>query len=326
MTCEQRILASLFLTVVAPLSGAQEKPLPRRFTVGAAASYRIQLIVRSELQGQQAEAIGAKTYVKAFTRAAEDGLAWTATRRIASLGADGSAEIEETLADFEPALESSGDFSASADEATAKLAAALRKTLETWQGAHTLRCRETRAGNLLELRAEGVPTLGEAPPRVLTLWLLRALRPTAALPDRPVRFGEPWQELRTVDVPPWSDVRASESGEWLDAPLGTVPAVRLHIVQQISGSVASGPEKPPEGASQARFHGEALNTVSLLDSRLLGATRSAAREIIWTLALVEGLPEPPQFRARLSVEVQIEACDETPCSISDRGRLTLRKR
>jgi len=98
MTCEQRILASLFLTAMAALAGAQEKPLPRRFTVGAAASYRIQLIVRSELQGQQAEAIGAKTYVKPFTRAADDGLAWTATRRILSVGADGGGRSLQAVA------------------------------------------------------------------------------------------------------------------------------------------------------------------------------------------------------------------------------------
>jgi len=316
------ILACGLLAAVAFLAGAQEKPLERRLAVDAAASYRIQLFVRSEIEGQQAEAIGAKTYVKPFTRAADAGLAWTATRRIVSLGGDGSAEIEEALDDFEGLAEAG----AARDGQAVKLAAALRETLVSWRAPRTLRYRENRTGNVFELKAEGVPALDEAPPRVLTLWLLRALRPAAPLSARPVRFGEDWQEPRKVEILPWSEVRASESGEWLEAPPGTEPAARLHIVQQISGVVASGPEKPPEGTGQARFHGEALNTVSLLDGRLLAATRSATREITWTLAPVEGLPEPPQFRTRLSIEVQIQTCDETPCSISDCNRTSLRQR
>jgi hypothetical protein len=322
MNTGAHILSWGLLAALAPASSAQEKPLERKFVVDTASSYGIQLIVRSEIHGLQAETIGAKAYVKPFARVAEAGLRWTATRRVVAIRPDGSAEIEEALSDFQDVL----GPAAATDDAVAKLTGALRAALEPWKGAHTLSYREMRSGKLLELKAEGVANLGEAPPHVLTLWLLHTLRPAAPLPSVPLRFGEPWQEPHNVDVPPWSGVSASENGEWLQAPLGTEPAVRLHLVQQISGVVASGPEKPPEGEGQARFHGESLNTVSLLDGHLLAATSSATREITWTLSPVQGLPEPPQFRARLSVEVQIEACDETPCSTSDRSHFSLRRR
>jgi hypothetical protein len=99
----------------------------------------------------------------------------------------------------------------------------------------------------------------------------------------------------------------------LEVPEAPLPAVRLHIVQQLSGTVASGPEKPPEGTAQGRFHGESLNTISLSDGLLLVAPRSATREVTWTLAPVEGLAERPQFAGRLAVQVQIVACNEDPC-------------
>ncbi len=49
---------------------SQDKALERSFTAGDSARYRIQLSVRSEVQGQQTETIGAKAYVRPFARAA----------------------------------------------------------------------------------------------------------------------------------------------------------------------------------------------------------------------------------------------------------------
>ncbi len=292
--------------LLAPLAFAQEKPPERSFSAGDSASYRIKLTVRSELAGQRPESIGAKTYVRPFSRAVENELSWTAARRVLAVNADGTAEIEESLGDFA----SVADTSASADEETARLAKVLREALASWGAPRALRYRETRSGHLLELKADGAPLLGEASPALLTLWLLRALRPTVALP---VRLGEPWQGPRTAQLPNWAEVRGAENGEWLAAREASEPAVRLHMVQQLSGIVVSGTEKPPEGSAQGRFHGESLNTVSLGNARLLAATRSAMREIIWTLAPIEGLPERPQFSGRLAVQVQIEACNGDPC-------------
>ena len=305
----QAVRLAVLLGLLAPLALVQEKPLEGSFSAGDSASYRIKLTVRSEVVGQQTESIGAKTYVQPFSRAAENGLSWTATRRVLVVNADGTAEMEESLGNFG----SVADVSASADKETSTLAQSLREALASWGAPRTLRYRETRSGHLLDLKADGAPPLGEASPALLTLWLLRALRPTVALPAPPLRFGELRREPRTAQLPNWAEVRGSENGEWLEAREASEPAVRLHMVQQLSGTIVSGTEKPPEGSAQGRFHGESLNTVSLGHARLLAATRSATREIIWTLAPIAGLPERPQFSGRLAVQVQIEACNGDPC-------------
>lgn len=324
MSCFERFLAcawrfSALVPVAVSLVGGmarpvftQEKPLERGFSVATASSFRIQLSVRSEIEGQQPVQIGAKAYVKPFSRAVEAGVGWIATRRVLGVAPDGTAEIEEALADFREFAKNV----ATTNEETAKLHEALRNSLTHWSTTRTLRYRETRAGQLLGLAAEGIPQLDEELPRLLSLWLVRALRPTVALPPNPIRYDEAWQEPRAVQLPNWTDVRGSETGEWLAAPQSSESAVRLHIVQRISGSVVSGPEKPPEGTAHARFYGESLSTISLTDARLLSASRSATRETVWALAAVEGLRERPQFRARLSVQVQIESCNETPCILS----------
>ena len=80
----------------------------------------------------------------------------------------------------------------------------------------------------------------------------------------------------------------------------------------ISGTVAAGSERFATGTGGAdplsvigRFHGESLVTVSLMDGRLLRATRSATREITWTLVPGEGFEQPLRFQGRLSVQVRI---------------------
>jgi hypothetical protein len=298
--------------LLSPSAQAQQKPLVREFAVGTTSRYRILLTVRTEVEGQQPVQIGAKTYVKPFARSAKGDLSWSATRRVVSVGADGTAEIEEILDGFSlevPTLRKKYDRNEQ-DE----LQDALSSTLDRWllTEPRTLRYREARTGQLSGLPSDAAPPLDEEAPRVLSLWLLRALRPAVALPNRPPGASS-WQEPRGAPLPNWADSRGSEAGEWLEAPQTSEPAVRLHVVQQISATVVSGADKPPEGTAHARFHGESLNTLSLVDLHLLGAARSATREITWTLAPVEGLPEPPQFRGRLTVEVQIEFCDEAAC-------------
>jgi len=313
-------VAALAGALALPLAG-QDRPLERSFTVGAISRYRVTLRVRTALEGQQPVQIGAKTYVKPFSRAAEGQLSWRATWQVVAVGADGTAQIEEKLDEFDEQMAGSGDD----DEEAAKLLNALRATLQSWETGRTLAYREGRTGQLAGLKPEGVPAIGEAAPPLLTLWLLRALRPAAALPATPLRLGEQWQEPRTALLPNWTDERGTESGEWLEVPGAVEPAVQLHVVQQLFGTVVAGEEKPPEGAAQARFHGESLSTLALDDGRLLAATRSAKREVTWTLAPVEGLGERPQFRATLSVEVQIELCNEDQCLASG-ARAALRQR
>ena len=309
---------------MAPSARAQEKPLLREFPVDTLSAYRILLTVRMEVEGQQPVQIGAKTYVKPFSRSAQGQLCWQATRRVVSVAADGSAEIEETLDGFGGAR-AGAKAAGGDDEEAERLRRAVSETLGRWGEKRTLRYRETPAGQLSGLTPEGVPALDEVPPRLVSAWLLRALRPTIALPKTPLRAGASWQEPRAAQLPNWADALGSEAGEWLPALEASEPAMRLHVVQQLAATVVAGAEKPPEGTAQARFHGESLNTLSLAGGHLLSATRSAAREITWTLAPVEGLPERPQFRGRLSVEVEIEASDEKPCPATDTDRSAVRR-
>ncbi len=293
---------------------AQQLQLERSFSAGAAHVYRVRLTLRSELEGQRPVSVGAQAYAEPFARSAEVTLSWRATSRVAAVAEDGAALLEEVLDEFDAA-----QFRvAPGDDDAKKMSAALATAVEQWTSPRTLRYRETPAGQLINLPPEGVPALGENAPPLLTLWLLRALRPAVTLPGKPIVFGERWQEPRSARLDNWSNVRGIESGEWLDASGFVEPAIRLHIVQQISGSVAAGADMPEAGAAQARFHAESLTTLALLDGRVLSAERSAAREISRTLDAVPGLPDPPRFRARLSVQVHIEDCKDNPCRASAR--------
>ena len=302
------ILAGVLLCGALP---AQERQFERSFSIGAAHVYRVRLTLRSELEGQRPLPIGSKTYVEPFSRSAEVILSWRATSRVTAVTEDGAAAIEEVLDEFDaPQLHVEP-----ADDEARKISAALAEAVQPWTVLRTLRYRETPAGQLMALPPEGVPALGENAPPLLTLWLLRALRPAVTLPGKPIVFGERWQEPRAAKLANWSNVRGIESGEWLDASGAAEPAVRLHIVQQISGEVAAGADMPEAGVAQARFHAESLTTLALLDGRVLSAERSAVREISRTLEGVPGLPDPQRFRARLSVQVQIEDCNDNPCLV-----------
>jgi hypothetical protein len=314
---------SASLKVRSPQKGGS-LALERTFSAGEMSQFRIQLSVRSEVEGEQPETIGAKTYVHPFARSGEQLVSWRATVHILSVAADGSADVEETLDDFSVAT---GDASPAGDSEAGKLEKALEEMAAEWvkPETRTLRYRETRAGQLLGLQPAGVPQLAEAAPPLLTLWLLRALRPAAALPERAVAFGERWQEPRSLKLEGWTDVRAFESGEWIepiragDSPAALEPAARLMVVQQFQAKITAGAEKSPEGAADGRFHAESLSTISLGDGRVLAATRSATRELSWTLAPVAGLDRLPEFRARLSVQVEIEECHGSCTSIDDRA-------
>ena len=293
------------LCAVAAALPAQEKPLLRTFAQGAAESYRVEVTVRSELRGVRAETIGAKTYVRPFTQAADGTLTWNAARRIVAVLADGSAEIEETREPVAAAYRCEPEE----DAAARKLQEALRGASEKWEQRFTLRYRETRDGRMQGLPAEEAAGFGEEEPRLLAPWLLHALRPSVILPAAPLRFGERWQHRPQGRVPPWSAVQGAETGEWAAAP-GDAPAATLHVTQELTGEIPAaeipGAAAAREGAARrGSFFADALSTVSLLDGSLLSAVRSAARETSWTLAPVEGLPEPPRFAAKLSVSVTI---------------------
>jgi len=290
----------------------------RVLRVGRSEGFQVELCIRSEVKGQKPTTIGAKTYVQPVSEWVEQIIKYKAERQVVSTGADGAAEIEERLTNFSDTASSSGK-----NPETIKLLEALKAAIQPWEAPRTLHYRETREGQITGLDSTAAPPVEEQAPRVLTAWLLRSLRPTAPLPVRPLAYNQSWQEPRVVQFAEWRGTTGSESGEWIGetAALRThsEPAVQLHTTQEISGTVASGSEKPVEGSAEAHFHAESLSTLALEDLRLMSATRSAAREIVWTLAAVEGLATPPQFRGRLLAEIRIIGCNETPCSDHNPG-------
>jgi hypothetical protein len=325
MDCRAPWLAALSACVLFVPGRAQEKPLEQSLSAGETREYRIRLALHSELEGVQPVERGAKAFAQPFARSAKGELEWVATVRVLAVAADGIASVEEKLENFQ--LGPTGSLGAGAE--AAKWVKVIGDSFSRWSepGTRILRYRVTRAGQLSNLSIEGVPDIEETQPLLLTLWLLHALRPAASLPRRTVRFGERWQEPRAADLEDWQRVQGWESGEWLDAPESGEPAVRLLVVQQILGSVTSGPERPPEGAAQGRFHAESLATISLADGHLLAATRSATREITWTLPSADDLAGPAQFRTQLSAEVQMEECHgPCPSASPDRDRAALRGR
>jgi hypothetical protein len=261
--------------------------------------------------------MGAKVFLQPISTWIEQNISWQAKRKIISINPDSSAEIEEQLSDFASTTKTSDESESSE---TKKLANDAESALVKWTIAKTLSYRESRSGQISGIAAEAVPPVDESAPRVLTAWLLRALRPTTALPARPLNFGERWQEPRAVQFAEWTSTTASEAGEWLAPPPGIrqrgEPTIKLQTTQEITGTVTSGSEKSIEGNAAAHFHAESLSTLALDDLRLVSASRSATRDILWTLAPVEGLEKRPQYRGRLFVEISIQVCDEIPCTIT----------
>jgi hypothetical protein len=309
------LLAALPNLAGAPPAGAQEAApeLVRAFTAGDVQRYRVTLTVRSVVDGHRPVRVGLQTLAEPFADAAEASLSWEVTRRLLAVDADGSAHVEEALNDFSPLPSASGAQGQPSPQQ------ALIAALAAWtQQLHApMLYRESPAGQLQGLGETAAPVLDDAPP-VLTLWLRRALRPTAALPARLPREGDRWTEPRSVRLPPWSSVQGTETGAWLEGPrpeLSIVKLINLHVTQQISGEVPATTAETNSalGPGQARFHAESLNTLVHLGAPLYGgygslfaATRSASREVSRAIEGVPGFTEPPVFRALLSVTVRIE--------------------
>jgi len=307
-------------TQAAPaLPASQAKPLRRTFHMGEETRYRVQLVVRSRRDEPATAKTGADTNVNTVKHAAEARLAWIASERVVSIGPDGAARIREQLEHFSPPTHSQPD---DADDAeSAKLGAALARILSDWAHDRTLEFRVGAGGPVSGVAAEGAPKLDETAPPLLTLWLNHALRPLATLPEQPVRPGDSWQEPRRIHVAEWMGVQAGETDEWLEAPAGDRAAVRLHVMQEISGRVLDNPSRfparsrekeenerdtpPPTSSKRESFSAESFSTLALDDGRLLAATRAARTDIVG--------PDPRRFRASLSVQVEIGLCLGSEC-------------
>jgi hypothetical protein len=311
------IVTTLLLGLCTTLTHAQSQPALRTFARNKISTFRTTLRIRTEIEGQKPTSIGEKTFLEPISTWLEQDISWQATRKIIAINPDKSAEIEEQLTNFASTATSSNG---NQDEQTNKLRTDAESILNKWATPKTLHYHESDSGQISKLTADSIPPVDESTPRVLTAWFVHALRPTAAMPTRPLTFGGHWQEPRAVQFAEWSAITASESGEWLAPPPGVrqrgEPTIKLQTTQEITGTVISGPEKSAEGNTAAHFHAESLSTLALDDLRLMSANRSATRDILWTLAPVEGLEKPPQYRGRLFVEISIQVCDETPCTMA----------
>jgi hypothetical protein len=307
---------TLLLALGTTLTRAQSQPTLRTFQQNKISTFRTTLRIRTEIEGQKPTSMGVKTFLQPISTWLEQNVSWQATRKIISINPDNSAEIDESLSSFASTTTTSDE---NENSETKKLATDVESALSKWITPKTVHYRESRSGQISALTADSIPPVDESAPRVLTAWLLRALRPTVALPARPLNFGEHWQEPRAVQLAEWTGITASESGEWLASPLRIrqrgEPTIKLQTTQEITGTVASGAQKSAEGNATAHFHAESLSTLAFDDLRLMSASRSATRDILWTLAPVEGLEKPPQYRGRLFVEISIQVCDETPCTV-----------
>lgn len=308
----------MHILLFAALALLQVKPLERQFRAGDVEQFRVELVTRSESQGQRAEKIGVKAYATPFSAFCEERLSWRSTRRVLSVDARGVAEVEETLAEFSPLAELPPN--ADADE-KGKADAALRLALIEWSrsGKRILRYKESPRGDITGLASDAGPVLDDAP-AVVTAWLRRASRPRAVLRGALGGEGARWSEPRSVELPPWRDAHGAETGEWLAGPYAQLSSVRfdnLHVMQQITAATPATAGIAAPGA--ARFHAESVSTVVGAGTPLHGgygslmqATRSAVREVSRTLEPVPGLSEPPRFRSTLSVEVRITHSEFPP--------------
>jgi hypothetical protein len=298
------ILAACALVSCICVVSAQEKSLRRGFSPGSVERYRVEVTLRTEVRGVEAETIGVQAYVKPFTRAAEGTLHWTAVRRTGSVDQAGIADVEETIG--KPIGECPA--AVAADEESAPLREGVQRFCESWNTARVLRYREGNDGFIRDYPEEDTADFEDAGCSMIPLWTRHAWRPSAILPAGALRLGERHERKSHPNAPRWNPGESSEMTEWLPAS-GDAPSVNLHVVQELSDqdhwvSVGSnaGQSKRLEKNS---FFAEALSTISTLDGSLSDATRSAACETTWTLEPVAGLPEPPRFSSKLSVTVMI---------------------
>lgn len=301
---KQFMLCATGLALLASQAPAQEqrdgreKAMSRRFIAGTAEHYRVSLSLRAESHSVATQTVAAQTYVAPVTHEAEVRMRWNVTRKVEAVKADGSAAVSESL-------EILGGCDAPA-QAPERLDEAMQKGLDEfcagWLKEGAASYVESPRGAMSGL-PRSAPALGETSPPLLSLWLVRAVRPNALFPTLHVQPGEKSQRTLHPTDAALPDAEGSESTEWVDAP-GDAPAVTLHVVQRLSWRETAKPsDVTPREAS---FFADSLTTVSLLDGSVQRASRSASRETSHKVDPVPGLPDPPDFSTKLTATIAIE--------------------
>src|SRR5215813_3198768 len=93
------LVGAVFLQAIA---FAQEMPFARTFSAVSEERYEVAISLRAQTRSISTETVASKTYVMPVAHEAEVRLKWRATRRIVSMSADRSAEIEEDIACLGP--------------------------------------------------------------------------------------------------------------------------------------------------------------------------------------------------------------------------------
>jgi hypothetical protein len=301
-----RPAALFFLELAAwPLRAlpAQEKPLTRTFVQGSEERYQITATVRIETHGVSTEKIGEKTYVSPFTHEAAGQLSWRSIRKINSVAPDNTATIEESLDQFRASCSQPSDGAA----ADATLQNSVLELCARWQNLSRMTYQEESHGQFHGMPDHANQLAGPGSPFV-SLWLRRALRPSAVLPKTPIHFGSPLSHLSGANAVESGKPAGSETIEWMEGRADP-PSVILHVTQNLSwkeesrnGTVQSNSPLPP---AKITFYADALNTLSLLDASVLSGSRSASYETRQVLDPVPGLPDAPEFGSKLTITVTI---------------------
>jgi len=295
---------ALSLSLVSTTASAQHRPLERVFNGPAEEHYRVLISLKAETRSVSTETIAAQTYVTPVLHVAEVRLQWNTSRSIKVVMSDGTAEIQEVI---NPVRHGCARQNPDA-RADLNLEASLERSCETLLSALTIHYTEDRKGLVHESGAASLLELGENTPQLLALWMRRAIRPNAVLPDLPVQAGATTQQtLRPASL---LNGEGSEFTEWVEAQ-GDSPALSLHVLQQLLWDRPLKPTAAPAlqnagNLLRETFFADSVSTVSLLDGSLLRAFRSATRTTSRILDAIPGLPEPPEFSSKLSVSVEIE--------------------
>jgi hypothetical protein len=296
---------ALILYAAAQTVGAQQAPLTRHFLAGTEVHYRLTLEIKAESNSVIMETHADRTYISPISRSATLKIHQGVTRKVISIQPDGSAQIEEQFTASGPC-----DQNLSEPAATDTV---MQKSLESfcteWLRLTELRYFESPRGLQKESSPANTVSFGEAAPPLLALWLRHAARASVILPDMPFSAGTSHQTPLQPSSSSMRDAHGSETAEWLDAS-GATPSATLHVVQQLSwkSDPASGPSIPDPGtpANTEAFFSDSLTTLSLLDSAVLRASRTASRTTTHPVDPVPGLPNPPDFSSKLALTVTIE--------------------
>ncbi len=285
-------------------------PLERTFHAGEQREYSIQLKVQMEKPAEAESAEEAKPPNAGGTSYAEVSLSWRAKQRVVEVDGKGIAQVEETLTDFR--LEPAGqDSQQKAEGKEASLGEELAGKMKEWMApaGRTLEYRENARGQVMGQGKGEAPEMGEDAAGPVTRWLKLALRPTAELPVKPGSAGARWQEKENITMMGWSGLRASTSGEWMEAAGGNGgKAISLLTTEQITGRVDGGTAKTEGDGEGAAFHSESLATLSLWDGHMSSGTRSATLEVTRNREIAAGKKDGAERRQRVAAEVEIREC------------------